>query len=72
MDYISVYLEGHGLVVNNDFSERFTRRLSNSKFFVFNKNTDVIDTLQDGVFMDGAFNVATFKLTLKLTEPIKK
>ncbi len=72
VDYISVYLEGHGLVVNNDFSERFTRRLSNSKFFVFNKNTDVIDTLQDGVFMDGAFNVATFKLTLKLTEPIKK
>lgn len=72
VDYISVYLEGHGLVVNNDFSERFTRKLSNSKFFVFNKNTDVIDTLQDGVFMDGAFNVATFKLTLKLTDPIKK
>ena len=72
VDYISVYLEGHGLVVNNDFSERFTRKLSGSKFFAFNKNTDVIDTLQDGVFMDGAYNVATFKLTLKLVEPVKK
>ncbi|MBO7146671.1 MAG: type IV pilus assembly protein PilM [Lentisphaeria bacterium] len=71
-DYISVELAGHGLVKSTNFLERLTKRLGNSKFFVFDNKKDRIDKLVDGVFMEGAYNVATFELTLKLKETIKK
>ena len=72
VDYVSVFLRGHGLVTNQLFAETFTKRLSNSKYFVFNKDTETIDTLQNGVLQKGEYNVATFELTLKMKNVIKQ
>jgi hypothetical protein len=71
-DYISVYMEGHGLVMGNDFSERFTRLLSSSPYFTFNVQTDVIDKMLDSTLLNDSFNIATFSLTLKMKEMIKQ
>ena len=71
-DYVSVYLKGHGLVMNQSFAEMFTQRLSKSPYFVFNKATDTIDKLQNGVLQKGQYNVATFELTLKMKNIIKQ
>ena len=71
-DYASVYLKGHGLVMNQSFAEMFTQRLSKSPYFVFNKATDTIDKLQNGVLQKGQYNVATFELTLKMKNIIKQ
>ena len=71
-DYVSVFIAGHGLVKNQSFAENFTKRLSNSKYFVFNPATDTIDKLQNGVLQKGEYNVATFELTLKMKNIIKQ
>ena len=71
-DYVSVFIAGHGLVKNQSFAENFTKRLSNSKYFVFNPATDTIDKLQNGVLQKGEYNVATFELTLKMKNLIKQ
>ena len=71
-DYVSVYLMGHGLVKNQSFAENFTKRLSENKYFVFNRVTDTIDKLQNGVLQKGEYNVATFELTLKMKNVIKQ
>ncbi len=71
-DYVSVYLEGNGWVYDQQFAERFTQRLSESKYFEFNRNTDSIDTLRNGVLQRGEYNIATFELTLKMKNVIKQ
>ena len=71
-DYISVYMTGHGRVKNQSFAENFTKRLSESKYFVFNRATDTINKLQNGVLQKGEFNVATFEQTLKMKNMIKQ
>ncbi|MBO5725088.1 MAG: type IV pilus assembly protein PilM [Lentisphaeria bacterium] len=71
-DYVSVYMEGNGLVQGNDFSERFTRLLSQSQFFTFNIHTDVIDRMSNGTLLEGHVNIASFTLTLKMKEIFKQ
>ena len=71
-DYVSVFMRGHGRVSDQRFAETFTQRLSNSKYFVFDKNTQTIDTLQNGVLQKGEYNIATFELTLKMKNIIKQ
>ena len=71
-DYVSVFLKGHGRVSDQRFAETFTQRLSNSKYFVFDKNNQTIDTLQNGVLQKGEYNIATFELTLKMKNIIKQ
>ena len=71
-DYVSVYMTGHGRVKNQSFAENFTKRLSESKYFVFNRATDTINKLQNGVLQKGEFNVATFEQTLKMKNVIKQ
>ena len=71
-DYVSVYMEGHGLVRGNDFNEQFTKLLSNSPYFTFNVQTDVIDKVLNSTFSDDSFNIATFSLTLKMKEIFKQ
>ena len=71
-DYVSVYLTGHGRVKNQSFAENFTKRLSESKYFVFNRATDTINKLQNGVLQKGEYNIATFELTLKMKNVIKQ
>ena len=71
-DYVSVYMAGHGLVKNQSFAENFTKRLSSSKYFVFNPATDTINKLQNGVLQKGEYNVATFELTLKMKNVFKQ
>ena len=71
-DYVSVFMTGHGRVKNQNFAENFTWRLSSSKYFVFNKATDTIDKLQNGVLQNGEYNIATFELTLKMKNAIKQ
>ena len=71
-DYVSVFMKGHGLVTDQRFAETFTQRLSNSKYFVFDKNKETIDKLWNGVLQKGEYNVATFELTLKMKNIIKQ
>ena len=71
-DYVSVFMRGHGLVLDRNFVETFTQRLSESKYFVFNKNTETIDKLRNGVLQKGEYNIATFELTLKMKNMIKQ
>ena len=71
-DYISVYMAGHGLVKNQSFAENFTKRLSESKYFTFDRAKDTINKLQNGVLQKGEYNVATFELTLKMKNVIKQ
>ena len=65
-------MEGHGLVRGNDFNEQFTKLLSNSPYFTFNVQTDVIDKVLNSTFSDDSFNIATFSLTLKMKEIFKQ
>ena len=65
-------MKGHGRVSDQRFAETFTQRLSNSKYFVFDKNNQTIDTLQNGVLQKGEYNIATYELTLKMKNIIKQ
>ena len=71
-DYVAVYMKGYGLVTDQRFAETFTQRLSNSKYFVFNKDKETIDKLRNGVLQKGEYNIATFELTLKMKNIIKQ
>ena len=71
-DYVSVYMKGHGRVSDQRFAESFTQRLSNSKYFVFDKNKETINTLRNGVLQKGEYNIATFELILKMKNIIKQ
>lgn len=71
-DYVSIFMRGYGLVLDRNFVETFTQRLSESKYFVFNKNTQTIDKLRNGVLQKGDYNIATFELTLKMKNMIKQ
>ena len=71
-EYVSVFMTGHGRVKNQNFAENFTKRLSKSTYFVFNRADDTIDKLQNGVLERGECNIATFELTLKMKNAIKQ